>query len=120
MQQFIIDQENLCDSSRTDRSHFLQTLIKRLISDYWCRQTPVSMLSVTSQCHVDIMMIIAIHYDSPCTSCPFLKTGLVDHLGVLQTPMFSLLKSMSQPDMTTRLKKAVSRLGNLNTFILYG
>ena len=47
-------------------------------------QTPVSMC-VTSKRH-DIMMIIAIHCDSLCTNCRFLKTGLVDHIGVLQTP----------------------------------
>ena len=44
---------------------------------------------VTSQvswCHIDIMTIIAIHCDSLCTNCRFLKTGLVDHIGVLQAP----------------------------------
>ena len=37
--------------------------------------------------HVDIMMIIAIYCDSLCTNCRFLETGLVDHIGVLQTPV---------------------------------
>ena len=37
--------------------------------------------------HVDIMMIIAIQCDSLCTNCRFLKIGLVDHIGVLQTPI---------------------------------
>ena len=32
-----------------------------------------------TQCHVDNMTIIAIQYNSLCTNCQFLKTGLVDH-----------------------------------------
>ena len=39
-------------------------------------------------CHVDSMTIIAIQCDSLCIrNCWFLKTGLVDHIGVLQTPI---------------------------------
>ena len=63
---------------------------KRLIRDYWCLQTPISMFicDVTmSWRHVDIMTIIAIHCDSLCTNCQFLKTGLVDHIGILKTPI---------------------------------
>ena len=41
----------------------------------------------TSRSHVDIMTIIVLHCDSLCTNCQFLKTGLVDHTGVLQTPI---------------------------------
>ena len=55
--------------------------IKRLIRDYWGLQTPVPMY-VTSWYHV-----IAIHCDSLWTNCRFLKTGLVDYIGVLQTSM---------------------------------
>ena len=57
-----------------------------MIRDYWYLQTPISMY-VTLQCHIDIMMIIVIHCDSLWTNCGFLKRGLVDHLGVLQTPI---------------------------------
>ena len=54
--------------------------IKRLIRDYWCLQTPVTMnvthtpvsMYVTSQCHIDIMMIIAIQCYSLCIICRFL------------------------------------------------
>ena len=54
---------------------------KPLVRDYWCLKTPVSMY-VTSQCHEHR------HYnDSLCTNCRFLKTGFVDHIGVLQTPI---------------------------------
>ena len=42
---------------------------------------------VMSQRHIDIMMIIAIHCDSLCTNCWFLKISLVDHIGVMQTPI---------------------------------
>ena len=79
-----------CHPQSTKRSipssQFLR--IKQLIRDYWCLQTPVSMY-VMSQHHVDILTIIAIHCDSLYTNCWFLKTGLVDHIGVLQTPMRS-------------------------------
>ena len=44
-------------------------------------------LHVTSQRHINIMMIIAIQCNSLCTNYRFLKTGFVDHIGVLQTPI---------------------------------
>ena len=69
--------------------------IKHLIRDYWFMQRPVSMpamqkpvsIYVTLQCHIDIMMIIAIHCDSLCTNCQLRKTGHIDHIGVLQILM---------------------------------
>ena len=39
-------------------------------------------LHVTSQCHDITSTLIAIQCDSLCTNCRFLKTGLVDHIGV--------------------------------------
>ena len=40
-----------------------------------------------SEFHVNIMTTIAIHSDSFCTNCQVLAKGLVDHIGVLQTPI---------------------------------
>ena len=67
-------------------AHWLTKSIKRLIRYYWCLQTPISMY-VKSQHHVNIMMIIAIHCDPLSRNCQFLKTFLVDHIGVVQTPI---------------------------------
>ena len=44
-------------------------------------------LHVMSQHHDVMSTLIAIQCESPCTNCPFLKTGLVGHIGVLQTPI---------------------------------
>ena len=43
-------------------------------------------LHVTSH-HDVVLTLIAIHCDSLCTNCRFEKKGLVDHIGVLQTPI---------------------------------
>ena len=59
--------------------------IKRLFRDYWCLQTAISMY-VTSQHDDAIMMIIAIYCDL-LHKFGFLEIGLVDHTGVLQTPI---------------------------------
>ena len=48
-------------------------------------------LHVRSQCHDVTSALIAIQRDSLCANCRFLKTGLVDDIGVLQTPMNSEL-----------------------------
>ena len=42
-------------------------------------------LHVTSQHHDVMSTLIAIQFDLLCANCQFLQTGLVDHLGVLQT-----------------------------------
>ena len=42
-------------------------------------------LHVMSQCHDVMLTLIAIQCDPLCANCRFLKTGLVDHIGVLQT-----------------------------------
>ena len=72
---------------------------KRLIRDYWCLQTQSfyvtsffmftnTHLHVTSQHHDITSTLIAIQCNSLCISCRFLKTGgLVDPIGVLQTPI---------------------------------
>ena len=44
-------------------------------------------LHVTSQCHDVMSTLIANQCDSLCTDCRFLKTGLVDYIGVLKTPI---------------------------------
>ena len=46
---------------------------------------------VTSQHHDVTSILIAIQWDSLCSNCRFLKTGLVDHIGVLQTPVTPFL-----------------------------
>ena len=46
-------------------------------------------LHVTSQHHDVTSTLIAIQCDSLCTNCRFLNTGLVDHKGVIQTPITS-------------------------------
>ena len=48
-----------------------------------------------SRHHIDIMMIITIFCDSLCTNCRFLKTGLVVHIWVLQTPMMQQIDHIS-------------------------
>ena len=70
-------------------------IIKRLIRDYWCLKIPVSMY-VMSQMHDT--MIIAVQCDCLCTNCQFLKTGLVDHIDVLQTPMKLSVATFSRSD----------------------
>ena len=45
---------------------------------------------MTSQRHDITSTLIAIQCDSLCTNCQFLKRGLVDHIGVLQTPIMGL------------------------------
>ena len=52
-----------------------------------CKHPPPCMWLTISRRHIDIMTIIAIHCDSLCTNCRFLKTGLVEHIGVGQIPM---------------------------------
>ena len=46
-------------------------------------------LHVTSQCHDVMSTLIVIQCDSLCANCRFQKTGLVDRIGVQQTPMTS-------------------------------
>ena len=48
-------------------------------------------LHVMSQCHDVTPTLIAIQYDSLCANCRYLKTGLVDYIGVLQATMILLL-----------------------------
>ena len=43
-------------------------------------------MPANTRLHVKYVTIIAIHCNSLCTNCQ-LSTGLVDHIGVLQTPM---------------------------------
>ena len=55
----------------------------KLIRDYWCLQTSISMhvCDITmSQCHDNCNSM-------RFTNCRFLKTGLVDHICFLQTPI---------------------------------
>ena len=72
-----------------------------LIRYYWCLQTPSFYvtsffmfanihLHVTSQRHDITSTLIAIQCDSLCANCRFLKTGLVDHVDVLQTQIISI------------------------------
>ena len=81
-----------CTSTRFNDVIFcsmIQHNIKRLIWDYWCLQTPVSMY-VTSQCH---------NVPSWHDNCNLLRFSLrkfsisenrpVDHIGVLQTPIIT-------------------------------
>ena len=49
-------------------------------------------LHVMSQRHDITLTLIAIQYDSLCANCQFLKTGLVDHIGVLQAPITNVHK----------------------------
>ena len=67
------------------------------MSDYWCLQMQSfhvtsffmfanTRLHVTSQCQDIRLTLIAIQCNSLCANCQFLKTGLVDHMGVPQTP----------------------------------
>ena len=73
-----------------------------LLRDYWCRQTQSfyvasffmfvnTRLHVTSQCNDVTLTLIAIQSDSLCAPCRFVKTGLVVHIGVLQTPIMTLI-----------------------------
>ena len=51
--------------------------------------------------HHDVMStLIAIQYDSLYVNCRFLKTGLVDYIGVLQTPMKCLWSHHFQNQFT--------------------
>ena len=43
-------------------------------------------LHVMLQRHDAISTLIAIQCNALCANCRFLQTGLVDHIGVLQTP----------------------------------
>ena len=77
-----------------------------LIRDYWCLQTLSFYvtfanihLHVTSQ-HPDVTStLIAIQFDSLCANCQFLKTGLADHIGVLQTPITIIIMTGYQYDI---------------------
>ena len=69
----------------------------KIIRDYWCLQTQSFYVTSFYVCKhpspCDITMswhhinINWIQCDSLCENCRFLKTGLVDHIGVLQIPM---------------------------------
>ena len=51
-------------------------------------------LYVTSQRHDIMLTLITIQCDSLCANCRFLKTGLVDHIDVLQTIIICMLKNV--------------------------
>ena len=75
----------------------LSLMEDQIYGDYWCLETQFlcdiffmfanTCLHVMSQRHDVTSTLIAIQFDSLCANCRFLKTGLADHIGVLQTPI---------------------------------
>ena len=69
------------------------SLNKGLVRDHWCLwrlfhvcKHPSPCNVMTSQCYDVTSTLIAIQCDSLCANCCFLETGIVDNIGVLQTP----------------------------------
>ena len=71
--------------------------------------TRLHVVYVTSQHHIDFVTIIAIQCDSLCTNCRFLKTGVVDHIGVLP------IKELYHTQLLFTFKASNIRLGFVNT-----
>ena len=73
------------------KRQFFADINIRLIRDYWCLTSffmfANTHLHVTSQHHDITLTLIAIQCGSLCANCRFLETGLVDHKGVLHTPI---------------------------------
>ena len=71
-------------------------------------------LHVTSQRHDVTSTLIAIQCNSVCAICRFLKTGLVDHIGVLQTP-----NALLHFCLTWIIKSITNMSGYLDLLLVY-